>query len=375
MTGKGQLGPMLAAVAFAALYCSASAAPWDGLLTLRRVEADPDKSYSISEENGPWMIMACSFSGENARQEAHQLAIELRARYKLPAYVYEKKFDFGDETYGRGLDKYGKPLKMRYQRGNEFTEVAVLVGNYPTVDDPEAQETLKKLKYSRPECLELDSGKRTTRTLAGLRYIQKKLLAPGNEKKDRGPMDHALITTNPLLSKDYFTPKGIDKFVQSLNEGIEHSLLDCPGKYTVQVAHFTGKVVMDQGDIRAIEEGRRMKSKLVEAGEKAEKLTEALRIKGYEAYVFHDRYASLVTVGSFDSVGAPRPDGKIEINPKIHAIMKTFGAAQPSTPGAASGGIQRKKLVGIQFDVQPIPVEVPRRSISSDYSRDALGMR
>ena len=40
----------------------------------------PAKNYELTDSNGPWMIMACSFSGENARQEAHQLAIELRAR-------------------------------------------------------------------------------------------------------------------------------------------------------------------------------------------------------------------------------------------------------------------------------------------------------
>jgi len=376
MTGRGRLRLLSAAVVLAMSFSSAAAAaPWENLLTFRRVEADPDKSYALSEENGPWTILACSFSGENARQEAHDLALELRKRYKLPAYVYEKEFDFTDETYGRGVDKYGAPLKMRYYRGNELCEVAVMVGDYPAVDDPEAQETLKRLKYYRPECLKLDKGKSTTRSLAGLRLIQKTLLAPGNNKKNKGPMGHAFITTNPLLPQEYFAPKGIDELVLAMNEGNKYSLLDCPGKYTVQVAHFTGSVVLDQGDIEAIENGRKIKSKLVEAGEKAEKLVKALRVKGYEAYVFHDRYASIVTVGSFNSVGTPRPDGKIEINPEIHGIMKTFGAEQPGAAGRPGWAFERKELVGIKFDIQPIPVEVPKRSIAGDYSRDRLGMR
>ena len=59
----------------------------------------------------------------------------------------------------------------------------------------------------------------------------------------------------------------------------------------------------------------------------AHRLTEALRIKGYDAYEFHDRYCSIVTVGSFSSTGTPRRDGMIEINPEILAVIETFKAA------------------------------------------------
>lgn len=376
MSGKRGLWVLLAVMGLAGwLTAGAVAAPWDRLLTLRRVEADPDKSYPLTEENGPWTILACPFSGEHANQEAKELVLELRKRYKLPAYIYRKKFDFGRETYGRGIDRFGAPLRMQYQRGSEIDECAVMVGDYPTVDDPEAQETLQKLKYCRPECLELDSTRPTGRSLAGWRLIQQTILAPGSDKKKKGPLGHAFITTNPLLSKDYFVPQGIDRLVQEMNEGCRFSLLDCPGKYTVQVAHFTGRVVIDQGEIAAVNSGKRMKSRLVEAGEKAERLTAALRLKRYEAYQFHDRYASIVTVGSFDSTGAPRPDGKIEINPKIHAIMRIFGGEQTSAPGQPGGALKPKTLVGIPFDLQPIPVQVPKRSIARDYSRDAVGMR
>jgi len=359
LVGIGLLGGMAAV---------AQSAPWDKLLTLNRVEADPNLSYNLSDQNGPWMIMACSFSGELAEQQAKDLVLELRQRYKLPAYVYRKRFELGEDAPGRGWDRYGAPLRMQYRSGSEVDEFAVLVGDYPAVDDAEGQETLRRLKYYQPETLKLENGKSTTRTLAGWRLIQQTVLAPGNEKKNKGPMGHAFITTNPLLPKDYFVPKGVDKFLLALNEGYEYNLLNCPGKYTVQVAHFTGGVVIDQKKIGEIEQGRtRMKSHLVEAAEKAHKLTQALRQKGYEAYEFHDRYASIVAVGSFDSAGTPRPDGKIEINPQLHAIMKTFGADSGPVPGS----VNRKELVGIPFDLQPIPVEVPKRSIAADYARDA----
>ncbi len=45
---------------------------------------------------------------------------------------------------------------------------------------------------------------------------------------------------------------------------------------------------------------------------------------GYDAYEFHDRSSSIVTVGSFDSVGTRRRRGKIEINPTVHKIMPRF---------------------------------------------------
>ncbi len=93
-----------------------------------------------------------------------------------------------------------------------------------------------------------------------------------------------------------------------------------------------------------------------------------MRIKGWEAYEFHDLNASLVTVGSFESVGTPRPDGKIEINPQVHRIIDVF-RAQPLNAIGEAGAMQPRSLVGIFFDVQPIPVEVPKRSISRQLTQ------
>jgi hypothetical protein len=342
--------------------------PWLKTLGIRRVEADPNVAYRLSEENGPWMIMACSFSGEGAEEQARELVQELRKRFRVPAYAHRVRFDFSD-THGRGIDQFGAPIKMRYRRGNEIEEVAVLVGDYPTVDDPQAQKTLHKLKHARPTCLEVDEGESTHQSLAGWRTIQKQVQTViGSEKKQKGPMGHAFVTTNPLLPEEYFRSPGIDPLVVEMNENVKHSLLDCPGKYTVQVATFKGQVVIDQDEISAIEKGKRVSSKLADAAEKAHRLTEALRMKGWEAYEFHDRYASIVTVGSFNSVGSPRPDGKTEINPKVYAVMKTFGAEPTSMSGPPGAVTGTKSLLGIHFDVQPIPVEVPRRSLGREMT-------
>jgi hypothetical protein len=151
---------------------------------------------------------------------------------------------------------------------------------------------------------------------------------------------------------------------------VPHSLLDCPGKYSVQVATFKGSVIIKQSEIAAVEHGKELPSKLADAAMNAHKLTEALRILGYDAYEFHDRQASIVCVGSFDSVGTPRSDGKIEIDPRIHTIMKVFGAKPVDLPGQASGATAMKSLVGIPFDIQPIPVLVPKRPAKAPWNRD-----
>jgi len=161
-----------------------------------------------------------------------------------------------------------------------------------------------------------------------------------------------------------------------LNDGLDHSLLRCPGKYSVQVAHFSGETVLDQAEIEAIKHGSKsMKSRLAEAGETAHRLTEILRKKGYEAYEFHDRGASIVTVGSFDSLGTPRADGKTELDPKIVTIMQVFGSAKENLAGNNQGFVKAKVEEGIPFDVTPLPVPVPKRSVAADYHRGAMSQR
>jgi len=363
-------------------FCGASwavhaAPPWADLISLKSVDADPKQTYPLTETNGPWMIMACSFSGDGAEKQAQSLVYELRKRYKVTAYLYQGHFDPG-EAQGRGIDEFGKPKKWNYMkykdsknkekaRHPELTEVAVLVGDYQSADDPDAQKSLKKVWFATPDCLELKEGQQTHQTLTGWRMIQRQVYeAIGSEKKQKGPMGHAFITRNPLLPADYFVPqKGIDPMILAMNKNAEYSLLDCPGKFTVQVATFKGQVIIKQDEIKEIEKGSKaMKSELADAADKAHRLAKALRMKGYEAYEFHDRFASIVTVGSFSSAGTPRTDGRIEINPEIHKIMKTYGAESVTLPGQTTPVTPLKSLVGIPFDIQPIPVQVPKRSIS-----------
>jgi hypothetical protein len=295
----------------------------------------------------------------------------LRRSFKLPAYSYHKTFEYSKPVRGKGITPQGEAPMMRYRRDEDVVEIAVLVGDYPSVDDADAQKVLKKLKYAQPESLDV-SPDESNQALAAYRTLQvaaKKALFP-KANDSRGPMGSAFVVTNPLLPSEYFVPKGVDKLVVEMNQRVPHSLLDCPAPYTVKVATFTGHaVILDQKRQDAIDRGQMPKSYLEDAAKSAHLLTEALRRKNYEAYEFHDRSSSIVTVGSFSSVGTQRRDGKIEINPAIHTIMRTFGVETVVEPGKPTQIGKPKKLNNIPFDVQPVPVEVPRMTISGAYER------
>ncbi len=372
MQNRQVLGLVWVVVSWAWIFASpVAAAPWKSLFSLERVEADPERGYRLSEDQGPWLILAATFSGDGAQQQAHELVLELRRRYKLPAYVHKMRFDFGKDAGGRGLNRFGQPIKWTYQRGSQVEEIAVLVGDFPSIDHPEAERTLTKIKFARPDCLDIKKNRRTNQSLAAVRFVQQAMLKSGNKKKKKGPMGHAFMVTNPLR-KESFSSEGLDPFVVKMNRGVKHSLLDCPGKFTVQVAHFSGKVVVDQAEIRRIEKGEKTltESRLHEAANKAHRLTVLLRGKGYEAYEFHDRNSSIVTVGSFDLVGTPRPDGKVEINPTIHRILETFKGTQ----SPLGGPLMPKQIDGIPLDVQPLPCRVPKPSIGASYARRSRGL-
>jgi hypothetical protein len=189
-----------------------------------------------------------------------------------------------------------------------------------------------------------------------------------NTTRQYGPMGSGFVTRNPMLPKDDFKTPQVDHVVYEMNKGIEpssFSLLNCRGKYTVQVATFSGAIVMDQKKIRELQSGQaQMESRLDQAAQRAHDLTRALRQKekGYEAYEFHDRNASMVTIGSFDSIGTLRPDGKLDMNPEILRVIQVFG------PDPLTGRPKSFVSLGIPFDVQPTPIIVPQYSVSSDYA-------
>lgn len=392
MLGAGRFRLSFCALSAAVLVSSTTAtkaaAPWQALVPFKKVDVDPNSSYPVAQTNGPWMIMATTFHGEDAETKAQALVYELRSKYKLPAYTYSKTFDFTKPERGRGLDRYGKPKQMRYQEAKVVKEVAVLVGDYDTIDDPAAEKTLKKIKSLTPACLKDEAADSQSKSKGW--FVSG---ATVNRNK-KGPMGHAIVATNPLLPPEYFNSKGVDRLVLEMNKEVEHSLLDCPGKYTVKVGTFTGAAVIDERKIDEVNRGKSMASKLEEAADMAHRMTKRLRQMGVEAYEFHDRTQSIVCVGNFAVAGMPREDGGFDVNPAILEVMRTYG---PEKTVTAAGVAMHPKSIGpsgitvhakdgdgskvqnakaeIFFDIEPEVMEVPRRSIASDYQRSMLNQR
>lgn len=395
---------------------SGDAEPRESRTALRPHTAGAD--FALTQEQGPWLIVAASFSGEGAEEQAQALAQELHARYQLRAYLHEMSFKFGDEPPGRGLDEYGAPVRRRFRRGDEVRELAVLVGDFSSIDDPDAQKTLERIKTLQPDALNVEAS-RTAQSMAQVRRFEDAVLEKLGKARKRGPMAQAFLTRNPLLPREYFVPKGVDPFVAKMNDGVKHSLLDCPGRYTIRVATFRGKTILqasakDDHSAKSFFSRRNIDddNPLVEAAENAHLLTEELRAHGWEAYEFHDRTESIVAIGSFAQVAQQLPDGRVLALPAVERIMRTFGAAY-DTPADPLSGIgndainqrlveQQEQQVKLQISSQqgqivpglnpkhvkilngrgknarveriipmdptPQAIEVPKRSISSAYA-------
>jgi len=285
----------------------------------RTVEADPNQEYRLTEAEGPYLIMATALSGPTARQDARALVLELRSKYRWHAFIYEKDFT-------RDANRVLTQTRGQFNRP-PGTQFAVLIGNFSSLEDNQFRRTLEEVRRTQPEAL------RGRTSVAAFSF----------------PM--AFGVSNPMLPTEH--QRGtVDAFVESINRDSDYSLLRNPRRYTVQIATFTGRGVIDPADIRAIEAGRhafdRERGALEMGGRAAADLCRFLRAQEIEAYEFHDRFSSIVTVGSFDQPGRRLPDGTMVPDPEIQRIIQQF---------------QGRVINGIQCSPQPRLIEVPRVAV------------
>ncbi|TWT54483.1 hypothetical protein Pla22_21300 [Rubripirellula amarantea] len=343
-----------------------------------KADADDSKVYELSEEDGPFMILASTQVGEGARERANQLAIEIRRDLGLAAFIYNEKFDFtGTLAYDHNTSK-----RVRYANRYEYEAYAVLVGEYDRIDHPDVERDLNRIKSAKPNVLvdpKSQAAELNAKTpVTTVKAIAASLTRKSSGDKDAGPMATAFVTRNPMLPEEYFEAPVVDSFVSQLNEQFdEFNLLESDGKFTVVVKTFQGvSTLIGASKSKEVQpSGARMDKMAMDAS----KMAQELRKKGVEAYQFHDRQKSLVTVGSFDSLGRQLPNGQFEYDPQIRAVMKEYSALNvdpalarqvpPGTKGYAS------KNVGlIPFDVEPTPIAVPKKTKRSLYGA-AFGLR
>jgi len=304
------------------------------------VEADPSKSYTITPEAGPWLIRAAIFVGPESPQLAHQLVLEVRSRFNLPAYV----FNHGEEERHK-QQEYLQQLHQKYDQPNVpkaplrcvriEDQCAVLVGGYKDIEIARrALETIKKLAPPSSDKLmpllsqiELDAGPNG----------QPKAVIT---EKPVNPFLSSFVVHNPTVPMPPPESKP-DTLLRKLNSHESYSVLNCRKPWTLAVATYQGaQVIQTGGGEPSFWEklwGNGTGDMLEASGHNAHNFAQAMRKAGWEAYVLHTRWGAVVTVGGFDSAN----------DLQIEEVKRTL---------ASSFQIGR----GPQMLAQPLPMEVPR---------------
>jgi hypothetical protein len=372
--------------------------------------APTSDALTLKAENGPWLVLAKSFEGANAKTQAEQLAAELRKDFKLQAYCLSKRFDFTQFQSGAGFDENGRQRRMKFRDQKVVDGYAVLVGDFDSIDSVAATDTLAKIKHITPRSAMAEGAAPATPTddsvsVSSYRQYLRNFIYNGKdavkEPSKPGPMANAFITRNPLLPAEFYKAPELDKFVKKLNEQkgfSDYSLIDCPGKYTVRVVVFRGEdQTVSWGRTTGRTKEEEQISQLDVAAERAALTVRALRRAGYEAYQFHDRSQSYVTIGSFNELGKVDAANRFVYDKGIQDIVEKFGATKKITRSQQFGTTPTPRLLlelvdqsmipeltqakgkdiatwlakfSVAFDLKPAPMAVPRMSV---YSGSLLG--
>ena len=317
-----------------------------------RIDATKGRQYQITKQHGPWMIMVASFSqphessrqdGKTPREAADELVFALRKK-GIPAY----SFQLGEVAESiQTTDRTGRNRTASLRSRQE--NISVIAGNYSAVDDRKGQQTLKYIKQLDLDALNLDSWNKD------LRFRP----TPGKPK----PFSGAFLTLNPLLSPEEVAERKRDPLLLKLNSG-EYSIMENSGKFTLVVASFRGRSLTQSAGKETSD--FKVTDSLFDAAGRAWYVAKMLREgsfqngsqqqgRSFEAFIYHTRYESFVTVGSFDT-----PD-----DPRIDQLSKLFGAktqiaqnGRPFTTGE-SIMIPGDPPETIVFDPSPRLIPVP----------------
>lgn len=287
--------------------------------------ADAGKSYTITKKNGPWMIMVTSLRGDspekaaNANKAAHALVLELRKK-GIPAWTHEQKGELEEIS---SYDRNGNPVQRFV--ASQRNRICVLAGEYASIDLDDSDKT--KAKHA----------KIAKDTLEWVQRYNPEALKDGNFQPTPGrpgPLSRAFLTLNPMFTEEEIQQMAFDKdpLLKQLNKGHDFNLMENAGKYTLVVATFQGssKHVLATGEKAEKEAIFKFDSMLErnisldKAGQSAWTLVHLLREQGHEAYVFHERFRSVVTVGSFNDPNDPRVAKLVaQYGPKLKPDPKT----------------------------------------------------
>lgn len=304
---------------------------------------EPD-DLAITPQAGAWTICAASFNGDSAERWAHDLAAELRTRYRLPAYVFnrgaemrrqqeeelQRKRQQQEEYLSRMGLRPDMPLRMPRVRVED--QYAVLIGGFANIDA--ARRELPRIKkLEAPKSVPVEA-------------IASNVLVPvsvdgkaGGDNPTQHPFVASFVARNPTSAPSREKDTKPDPFWKELNAGETYSLLKCRKRWTLAIKEYQGNAVVQpqsapSGFLDKLF-GQRLGEQLDANAMNAHQFAEALRKVGFEAYVMHTRTSSVVTVGSFDS-----PD-----DPKLAVAKRDLKAIQ---------------MQNIDTFPEPMPMAVPR---------------
>ncbi len=341
----------------------------------RTASAEPT---TLCEADGPWLILAHTFIGEGSRAKAEELAADLSTHFRTPAFIHQQSFDFaGDVSLGQPVGgvsqvSYEQAQKasgkrLRYANDIQYQAHAVLLGEFDTTEHPGIESMLDSVKsYSSPVFGETETEDEDLRNpVTAVKAFHERLTR--RRGKPSGPMHNAFVTRNPILPADFVHGPSVDPFIRGLNADTPHSLLDCPGDYTVIVRTFAGTSQIVGGANKTVDTDTPVEGTLAQAAYDANNMVARLRKNGVEAYQYHDRTRSIVTVGSFESLGRETPGGGFEYDPSIQQVIREYSALNVAADVAqkvqsTAAGIPVNHIGKMPYDIHPSPIAVPKVS-------------
>ncbi|VTS05469.1 SPOR domain-containing protein [Tuwongella immobilis] len=304
--------------------------------------------YAITPAAGKWMVLINSYMGPKAPMMAEEFCTVLRRDYRLPAYLYNRGGEERErekariaalraqqEAFFKQLNTEVVPGRIRTVRIEE--QYAVLVGGFPDMEAArKALDQIRKLPPPKQTHL-LDST----------------MIATNADEKTKGevlqtaylnPFLSGFVVPNPTAPKDVDPDAGKpDPILKDLNRGERYSVLNCKKEWTMVVKVYHAPAVVQSrgtsGDFVKKLFGGKSNETLNAIAKQAVSLAEFLRgfkPQGYEAYVLHTAYSSIVCVGQYDS---PQ-------DAQFAQTAKTLG-------GMKLGSID-------QLMINPLPMRVPR---------------
>lgn len=299
------------------------------------IDADPNKDYPLTPEAGQWFVCATCFVGPKAPQLAKEMVFEIRSRYKVPAYVFDKGADERNKERERlrKIHEENGDSSVRLRTVRIPDECAVFVGGFKEQEN--AVKALKQVKAWQPP---------SNPELSPIIHDSSVPEKEDEQVKVRGahvsPYVMAFVAHNPFVPVEKKADAKMEAFMRKINANEKYSVYNCRKPWTLVVAQFQGVSVIQS---KAVDEsfiqklfGSSKGESLSASALNAENMCETLRKCNLDAYVLHTTWGSVVCIGGFDS----------KDDPKISS-MKTRLAAFPKGPG-------------LQFMAEPLPMEVPK---------------